>query len=212
MGLFQVWILTFAGGRNTNYTDYLLEMYCKIVYELPEKMKDALFENWLVNLSGTLEGFIELDLMQEHFNLWLQELAQYKGKEFSDPWYRLVLSMHVHHFLRLKEEMEKMTALVPRRKGHSEPHLDNEFSEILRIFRERDIHRFQESRDLGHHTQDHLTLGIGKLGKGKIKRFIERTLRRRTRLMTQYSEDKITANPAIHLEQVHVTRENEMPV
>ncbi|KAJ3485625.1 hypothetical protein NLI96_g4817 [Meripilus lineatus] len=201
--ILKVWIFTFAGGRNTNYTNYLLEMYCKIVYEFTDSTKKALFENWLVNLSGKIDGFIELDLMQEHFNLWLEELAQYKGKEFSDPWYRLVLSMHVHHFLRLKEEMEKMVELVPRRKGHTEPHLDNEFSEILRIFRERNIHRFHEGRDFGHHSKDHFTIGTTKLGEGKIKKFIERTLQRRKRLMTRYNIDEAASDPTTNLQQTH---------
>lgn len=178
-------------------------MYCKIVYEFTDSTKKALFENWLVNLSGKIDGFIELDLMQEHFNLWLEELAQYKGKEFSDPWYRLVLSMHVHHFLRLKEEMEKMVELVPRRKGHTEPHLDNEFSEILRIFRERNIHRFHEGRDFGHHSKDHFTIGTTKLGEGKIKKFIERTLQRRKRLMTRYNIDEAASDPTTNLQQTH---------
>ena len=94
-------------------------MFCKITYELPTATKIALFNNWLVNLKGQKGAFLELDLMQEHFNLWLEQLAQYKGKQFDDVWYRFVLAMHVHHFLRLKEEMEKMSALVPRRKGHT---------------------------------------------------------------------------------------------
>lgn len=129
-------------------------MFCKIKYELPNATKTALFQNWLVNLSGKEEGFIELDFMQERFNLLLEEFAKHEGQEFSNPWYRLVLAMHVHRFLRLKDEMEKMVDLVPRRKAHSEPHLDNEFNEVLRIFREWGIHKFKAGRDLGHHAQD----------------------------------------------------------
>lgn len=154
-------------------------MFCKVEYEFPGSLRTALFNNWLVNLSGRKDGFIELDLMQEHFNLWLEELAQYKGKEFSDPWYRLVISMHVHHFLRLKEEMEKMVALVPRRKGHTEPHLDNEFREVLRAFRERDIHRFHPGRDLGLRSPDHFAEGVLELRKGKLAGFLESSMQGR---------------------------------
>ncbi|KAI0081500.1 hypothetical protein K474DRAFT_1671959 [Panus rudis PR-1116 ss-1] len=91
----KVWIFTFAGSGHPNYTTYLLDMYCKITYELPEATRIALFENWLVNLAGKPGHFLELDLMQEHFNKWLEEMAQHSGKEFDDVWYRDVLSMHV---------------------------------------------------------------------------------------------------------------------
>ena len=83
----KVWIFTFSSAGNSNYTQYLLEIYCNITFEYPEATRVALFNNWLVNLQGEPGHFHELDLMQEHFNFWLEELAQHKGKEFSDDWY-----------------------------------------------------------------------------------------------------------------------------
>lgn len=171
----QVWLLTFAGARFMNYTLYLLEMFCKIHYELPEATKIALFNNWLVNLSGKEGGYIPLDLMQEHYNLWLEELAQHKGKEFDDEWYREVLSMHVHHFLRLKEEMENQVQIKPHTKKHGEPHLDNELREAMHVFREHDMHRHYRNRDLGFHAADNRARGITVLCEGKIKDFIARS-------------------------------------
>ena len=44
--------------------------------------------NWLVNISGQPGHFIELDLLQEHFNFWLEDIVQHKGKDFDDPFYR----------------------------------------------------------------------------------------------------------------------------
>ena len=88
-------------------------MYCKVTCELPEDTRTAFFNNYLVNLSGKEDSFIKLDLMQEYYNFWLEELAQYKSREFSNTWYRMVLAMHVYHFLHLKEEMETMVDLVP---------------------------------------------------------------------------------------------------
>lgn len=174
-------------------------MFCKITYEFPEDTTTALFRNWLVNLSGKEDGFIELDLMQEHFNLMLESLAEYKGKDFSNPWYRLVLSMHVHHFIRLKEEMEKMVGLVPRRKGHTEPHLNNEFSELLRIFRERDIHTFQAGRDLGYHCPDHFAQGFVQLTMGRLQRFVERSMQGRGGLEKTREMTSSFPDPPSHL-------------
>ena len=76
----------------------------------------ALFNNWLVNTTGKPGKFSELDLMQEHHNFWLEELTQHKGKEFSDKWYCDVLSMRMHHFLQLKEEMEANVEITSKKK------------------------------------------------------------------------------------------------
>ncbi|KAJ3488897.1 hypothetical protein NLI96_g2538 [Meripilus lineatus] len=195
----KFWIFQFAGGSNPNYTNYLLEMFCKIKYELPTATKEALFQNWLVNLSGNEDGFIELDFMQERFNLLLEEFSKHKGQEFSNPWYRLVIAMHVHRFLRLKEEMEDMVDLVPRRKAHSEPHLDNEFNEVLRLFREWGIHTFKAGRDLGHHAQDQFARGMAQLAKEKVKKFVDRSMQGRVDLEIIREMNDSFPDPPVHL-------------
>ena len=174
-----MWTLTFAGAGNVNYTAYLLEMFCKIHYELPDATRDALFNNWLVNLAGKPGHFLPLDLMQEHFNFWLEELAQHKGKEFDDEWYREVLSMHVHDFLRLKEELENVVEIKPRTKKHSEPHLDNELREAMRVFREHNLHSHHRGRDLGHHVADSRAKGVSILRDGKVADFVQTSMHHR---------------------------------
>ncbi|KAH8101947.1 hypothetical protein BXZ70DRAFT_891314 [Cristinia sonorae] len=178
--ILKVWIFTFAGSGHSNYTTYLLELYCKFRYETDDATRTAIMNNWLVNLSGKHGQFLELDLMQEHFNFWLEELAQHKGKEFDDEWYRDVLSMHVHHFLRLKEEMEAVVQIAPRRKTHTAPHLQNEYQEALRVFREYDLHRHHEGRDFGFHAKDDYKEGMASLQRGKkVAEFIEESMRER---------------------------------
>ncbi|KAI0079910.1 hypothetical protein K474DRAFT_1574792, partial [Panus rudis PR-1116 ss-1] len=170
--VFKVWIITFAGSGHPHYTSYLLDMYCKIKYELPEATRDALFNNWLVNLQGKPGHFLELDLMQEHFNKWLEELSQYGGKEFDDTWYRNVLAPHVYHFLELKGAFENTVELAPHTKRHSAPHLDNEYRAVLQLLRESDLHRHHEGRDLGFHAPDDFSKGMKVLQEGKLEKFI----------------------------------------
>jgi len=103
--------------------------------------------------------------MQEHHNFWLEELAQHKGKDFDNKWYRDVLSMHVHQFLRLKDEMEATVKLTKRGKKHAEPHLDNELLTVLRACREHRLHYFRRGRDMGFHREDDYTNGVLLLGR-----------------------------------------------
>ncbi|KAK7684253.1 hypothetical protein QCA50_012577 [Cerrena zonata] len=205
----RVWevlkILTFAGAGNSNYTSYLLEMFCKIHYELPKSTRDALFNNWLVNLAGKPGHFLPLDLMQEHFNPWLEELAQHKGKEFDDEWYREVLSMHVYDFLRLKEEMENIVEIKPRTKRHAEPHLDNELREAMRIFREHDLHRHHRGRDLDFQTADSRIKGVSILRDAKIADFLQTSMHWRENLdaTVQLDFDHVAEGETYRCQPIH---------
>ncbi|KAA1470451.1 hypothetical protein DENSPDRAFT_774873 [Dentipellis sp. KUC8613] len=205
--ILKIWIFTFAGAGNSNYANYLLELYCSIELEFPESTRVALFNNWLVNLTGKPGRFHPLDLMQEHFNFWLEELAQHKGKEFNDPWYRNVLSMHVHHFLHLKEEMEDLVLIARRTKKHSAPHLMNEYREALRICRENDLHSHHQGRDFGHHSLDDYSRGFDMLGVGgKLEDFLARSTRDRDNadVETPFPTDAADASTYMHAPMKYV--------
>ncbi|KAI0040471.1 hypothetical protein FA95DRAFT_1502810 [Auriscalpium vulgare] len=196
----KVWIFTFSGAGNSKYTTYLTEMYCKIECEFPPATRVAVFNNWLVNLTGKPGCFLEMDLMQEHFNFWLEDLAQHKGKEFSDEWYRDVLSMHVFHFLRLKEEMENTVQLVAVSKTHTAPHLDNEYLAALRVHREHDVHRHREGRDLGHHAQDDFAEGTKALGRrGKLAKYIRDSMRSQKNMEEELPEPRDAADASTYM-------------
>lgn len=135
-----------------------------------------------------------MDLMQEHYNLWLEELAQHKGKEFDDEWYREVLSMHVHHFLRLREEIENQVQIKPHTKKHSEPHLDNELREAMRIYREHDLHRHYSNRDFGFHAPDCRAKGAIILRNDKIPEFIARSTVVNSNL---YTSNEVNSEPGV---------------
>lgn len=165
-----MWLFTFAGAGNSHYAEYITEMYCNITFEYPERAVKALFNNWLVNMRGLPGHFHEIDLLQEHNNKFMEELAQLKGKEFDDPWFRDVISRHVHHFLYIIEEMEANVSLKSRTRKHKEPHLDNELREVMRICRDHDLHRHRASRDFGFHAEDDFGTGYKVLDHdGKLQ-------------------------------------------
>ncbi|KAG6836416.1 hypothetical protein H0H93_008157 [Arthromyces matolae] len=174
--ILKIWIFTFAGSGNPRYSNYLLEMYCNFKYEYSPKLRDAILMNWLVNLHGKPGMFIEMDLMQEHFNFWLEEMAQHKGKEFDEPFYRKVISTNVHHFLRLKDEMEAAVSLKERSKQHGEPHLNVELGELMKAFRKAQVNRRRPGRDEGFHGVDDFAAGVEILEKGRVTSFVARTM------------------------------------
>src|SRR5882762_8216803 len=190
---------------------YLLETYLGFKYEYPEPLRIALFNNWLVNTTGNPGKFSELDLMQEHHNFWLKELAQHKGKEFSDNWYRDVLSMHVHHFLRLKEEMENNMDITLKKKTHTSPHLDNEVLATIRACHEHDLHKYHRGCALGHSAVDDFAAGILLLGReGKLEQYIEKVMQHRRLLQDVWGEEGDAADASTYMCQPVVYEDGQL--
>jgi len=57
-----------------------------------------------------------MDLLQEHYNRWLEDMVKKRGGDFDDNFYRNTHSPNVEHFLRIKEEIENAFDLTNRGK------------------------------------------------------------------------------------------------
>lgn len=173
--ILKIWIFTFAGSGNHFYTQYLLELYCNFKWEFSPALRQAILNNWLVNLHGKDGEWIEMDLMQEHFNFWLEDMAQHKGKDFDEPFYRSILSSNVHHFMQLKDEMEQFVSLESRRKRHSALSTNNELQALMKHFRNHEVNKYRAGRDEGFCATDNFTHGLETLRKGKLKSYITKS-------------------------------------
>ncbi|KAF8054715.1 hypothetical protein FPV67DRAFT_1657784 [Lyophyllum atratum] len=146
------------------------------IMKSPKDLSDAILNNWLVNLTGELGKWIEADLMQEHYNRWLEDMAEKMGGEFDDKFYRHTLSPNVQHFLRIKEEIESAFELNSRSKTNGSAHLRDEFQSLLRMYREDELHRFRSARSMGHAAVNTFNLGYERLEGGRIKSFLKQSL------------------------------------
>lgn len=173
---FEIWIFSFTGTSNRNYSSWLLEVYCFFRYEASKDLSDALLNNWLVNLTGELGKWIEADLMQEHYNRWLEDMAGKLGGEFDDRFYRHTLSPNVHHFLRIKEQIESAFELRQRSKAHGSAHLRDEYQSLLRMYREDELHRFRSCRSMGHAAMNTFDCGNRRLEGGRLEKFLTQSL------------------------------------
>ncbi|KAJ7263041.1 hypothetical protein C8J57DRAFT_1071083 [Mycena rebaudengoi] len=167
----QIWIFSFAGSGNRNYTTYLLETYCLHRYESSKDYSDALFNNWLISRNG--KTFMECDWAQEDFNKWLEEMVEHKGGNFDDHFYRHTLAPNVLHFLRIKEQMESAFGLTHRGNDHGSPHLRNEFLQLLRMHKEDQLHFFRSKRSMGHAALNFLGRGYEALDDSRMDKFID---------------------------------------
>ncbi|KAJ7823897.1 hypothetical protein B0H14DRAFT_3469796 [Mycena olivaceomarginata] len=86
--ILKIFIFTFAGSSNQNYLRYMLDLYALLEFECSPELKEALLNNWLINLTGELGKFIEGDLMQEWNNRWLSDFSGQRGGDYDDKFYR----------------------------------------------------------------------------------------------------------------------------
>ncbi|EGO05001.1 hypothetical protein SERLA73DRAFT_149293 [Serpula lacrymans var. lacrymans S7.3] len=152
-----------------------LKFFCNFKWEFSPALVLAIFSNWLVNMYGLPGRFIELNLLQEHSNFWLEEIVQHKRKEFDDPYYCWVISMHVLFFLHLKEEMEGMVLLQPWTKSHGTRGDKNELQVIMKKLWKEEVHRRRPGQDLGFLAQDDFDVGLDLMQNGKLQNLITRT-------------------------------------
>ncbi|KAJ7801382.1 hypothetical protein B0H14DRAFT_3783336 [Mycena olivaceomarginata] len=73
----KIWIFKFAGYSHQNYMKYLLEFYCLLHYEGSEGLSDAILDNLLLRIDAELGKCIQGDLLQGHYNKWLQEITAF---------------------------------------------------------------------------------------------------------------------------------------
>ncbi|KAF8994515.1 hypothetical protein BDZ89DRAFT_1179618, partial [Hymenopellis radicata] len=175
MKVLMIWIFLFAGAGNRNYVNLLLELYCLFRYEASKEMKDAIWNNWLVNITGELGKWIEDDLLQEHYNKWLEDMLAKHGGRFDDDFFRYTISPNVDFFLRLREELEAAYELAERSKSHTSAHLRDEYRIMMTIFREDHLNYFRSGHSMGHIAVDLEDAGYQDLDDGKYNEFQERS-------------------------------------
>ncbi|KAJ7206105.1 hypothetical protein GGX14DRAFT_644132 [Mycena pura] len=141
--IMKLWIFKFAGSSHQNYMAYLLEVYCMLRYELSNATRNAILDHWLLNITGELGKWKPGDLLQEHYNRWLEDMIQQHGGEFDSKFYRQTISPNVEHFLRIKEEIATAFSLKRRSKTHTFPHQRDELQLLLTLFKEEEVHVFR---------------------------------------------------------------------
>ncbi|KAK6987804.1 hypothetical protein R3P38DRAFT_2574293 [Favolaschia claudopus] len=174
--ILKIYIFTFGGTSNQNYMAYLLDLYTLLEFECSPDLKEAILNNFILNLRGEDGHGVEGDVVQEWNNKWLQGFSGRCGGEFDDTFYRKTISPNVLHFLKMKEDIESAFDLKRRGKSHTSPHLRNETKILLKLYRDEELHTFRSGRSMGHAAVNRFDRGYQRLdGEKKLKEYLERT-------------------------------------
>lgn len=171
----KILIFVFGGSSNQNYMGYMLDLYALLEFECSPDLKEALLNNFLMNLKGEVGKWIEGDLLQEHYNRWLEDMIRRRGGEFDDQFYRKTIAPNVQHFLDIKEDISDAFELKRRSKSHTSPHLRDETNTLLCMYKEEELHLFRSGRSMGHAAVNRFDRGYQRLEGGKLAEYLERS-------------------------------------
>ncbi|KAJ7466342.1 hypothetical protein FB451DRAFT_1040886 [Mycena latifolia] len=147
------WIIMFRGtGSMPKYADALFELINNLK-RWPPSLRNAYLNNWLVNLSGKIHGFKEIDLLQEHQNFWAKVIYNARGSNRSWDW----LSMITVVIFNLRDVMRNVQTQfkIPHHGiSHTSPKVDEDIT---------NLRGWLESNKLQTYTKD-------RPGKDKILR------------------------------------------
>ncbi|KAF8174176.1 hypothetical protein K438DRAFT_1610046, partial [Mycena galopus ATCC 62051] len=171
-------IFFFAGASKQNYTTILLDLYCLFKFEAKSELKDAIWNNWVVNLTGGLGKNLPDDQMQELHNRFHEDMMPKHGGSFDDPFFRETISPNVNFFQRLKEEMETAFALKAHRKAHTSSSTTKEIQALTAMYKREQVHVFCSGRHKEHTAMELVDRGYTVLDKGKLADFIRTSTER----------------------------------
>ncbi|KAJ3505619.1 hypothetical protein NMY22_g17517 [Coprinellus aureogranulatus] len=112
---------SFWGAGSTNYGNEMLELACNFLYEFSEGLKTAIMNNYLVNPSGRLGHWFELDLLQEHFNFWLKRLFNAKSHSFDSRHLSEAVGLNIGGFSLLRDTFPSIFGLRKNKPAHTDP-------------------------------------------------------------------------------------------
>ncbi|KAJ3506750.1 hypothetical protein NLJ89_g6695 [Agrocybe chaxingu] len=179
--IIKVMVFTFAGSTHGKYTQYVLEMIADLEYDCSPEVRRGLLQMTLVNLSGREGHWSAGDFIQEYFNRLLEAAVERKGVDYGDKFIRKIWSRNIHHIARLKISWMDGVGLKTRSSKHTGAKRDAELRILLDVYKATDVHAFCAGRTIDslETFEDDFQKGVKKLRGGKLKKWLDKTIRSR---------------------------------
>ncbi|KAJ7823342.1 hypothetical protein B0H14DRAFT_2597994 [Mycena olivaceomarginata] len=86
----KILALSFRGNGRSKYAYAMLHLIHNLTHVWPKPIWNIILHNWLVNPTGNLFSWVEVDLMQEHMNFWIKTIYLAHGSAASWEWLGMV--------------------------------------------------------------------------------------------------------------------------
>ncbi|KAH9915138.1 uncharacterized protein B0H18DRAFT_1042454 [Fomitopsis serialis] len=165
----KVLALYYRGCGRNKYALEVLFLVHNLKHVWPEPLRKIIMSNWLVNPTGKANAWVEVDLLQEHFNFWIKTIYKAHGSNASWDW----LAMIAPCIDILRRLASQMHTLLGAKQGtsHTSPSLDKDISQLVASLRRFNVYELQPGREIDDGTDnsgqvaDSLTRGLQRLSE-----------------------------------------------
>ncbi|KAI0344970.1 hypothetical protein BDW22DRAFT_1370596 [Trametopsis cervina] len=136
----------YRGSKRTKYAYESLVSLHNLTHVWPVPLRRVVMNNWLVNTTGRENGFIPLDLLQEHQNFWIKKIYSAQGPNASWEWLEMVAPC----INILRELVSQFHGALGAHQGskHAAPDLSNDIHELMRSLELHQVYTRQPNRTI----------------------------------------------------------------
>ncbi|KAI0697950.1 hypothetical protein C8T65DRAFT_813442 [Cerioporus squamosus] len=140
----KLWTAGFRGSGRTKYAHEMLHLIHNLEHVWPEPLRCIVLQNWLVNPTGEDDSWVEVDLLQEHLNLWTKAVYEAHGSNASWEWLAMITPT-IEVLRRLTTQMHKD---LGSRQGtkHTSPDLQRDIAELMRVLSDDGVYTVRPGR------------------------------------------------------------------
>lgn len=138
-------------------------------------MRIAVLNNYLVNPSGRPGHWLELDLLQEHFNFWLKRLFNSKSLDFDGKHLSEAVGLNIRGFSSLRKIFPGLFGLKKNSPGHTPAKTADDLDALGVHYGADKILSFVKHRHQDHEIINEFAEGFNILESGQLQTFLDRT-------------------------------------
>ncbi|KAJ7689944.1 hypothetical protein B0H17DRAFT_1331568 [Mycena rosella] len=143
----QVLRFSFWGAGSTNYGNELLELACNFLYKWSDDLWMTVLENYLVNSTGRIGHWFELDLLQEHFNFGIKNLFNSKSHDFDGKHLSEAVGLNITGISSMRERFPALFGLKKNGQKHRKVSAVDDINTLGAHFHKEHILQWESGRN-----------------------------------------------------------------
>ncbi|KAL0058483.1 hypothetical protein AAF712_014833 [Marasmius tenuissimus] len=141
----RIWMVMMRTPKTMpRYANAIFETLGRL-QEYPEKLRVFYLHNWLVNLTGRVNGFKEYDLLQEQQNRWIKTVFNAKGVNRSWEWLTMI-SVCIYSLRDAMRTIEKTFRTPYNSTRHTVPDMSRKIQCIADALRDEKVQEYVPNR------------------------------------------------------------------
>ena len=142
--------------------------------DYPPDLLTAMMNNYLVNPSGIVGHWHEVDLLQEHHNFLLKRRFQAKTMSFESKFIKDVGGLNLGGFNELRDRFPRVFGLKQRRGFHPDKKRTDDINRLDDHYREHCVLQFAAGRTQAYTVPNGFEAGAEKLQRGQLATFLQK--------------------------------------